>query len=153
MDLDNEELEATRKLHGLDKKKNGNDTNVGSIEDYISRLKKIIKKCDECKFATCEQCEICWRDVQAIKIVLKNLDALCDMQRSADRELKNTRKINEEHQKENEQKDKIIDEIQKEVRDHIGFENRLKRDNREPDLFNQGRFYVANNINNIMKGK
>lgn len=52
-----------------------------------------------------------------------------------------------------EKKDKIIDEIQKEVRDHIGFENRLKRDNREPDLFNQGRFYVANNINNIMKGK
>ena len=49
-------------------------------------------------------------------------------------------------------KDKIIDEIQKEVRDHIGFENRLKRDNREPDLFNQGRFYVANNINNILKG-
>ena len=52
-----------------------------------------------------------------------------------------------------EKKDKIIDEIQKEVRDHIGFENRLKRDNKEPDLFNQGRFYVANNINNIMKRK
>lgn len=50
-------------------------------------------------------------------------------------------------------KDKMIDEIQKEVRDHIGFENRLKRDNKEPDLFNQGRFYVANNINNILKGK
>lgn len=47
-------------------------------------------------------------------------------------------------------KDKIIDEIQEEVLDHIGFENRLKRDNREPDLFNQGRFYVANNINNIL---
>lgn len=52
-----------------------------------------------------------------------------------------------------EKKDKQIDEIQKEVRDHIGFENRLKRDNKEPDLFNQGRFYVANNINNILKGK
>ena len=52
-----------------------------------------------------------------------------------------------------EKKDKMIDEIQKEVRDHIGFENRLKRDNKEPDLFNQGRFYVANNINNILKGK
>ena len=52
-----------------------------------------------------------------------------------------------------EKKDKMIDEIQEEVLDHIGFENRLKRDNREPDLFNQGRFYVANNINNILKGK
>lgn len=56
-------------------------------------------------------------------------------------------------QEEIEKKDKMIDKIQKEVRDHIGFENRLKRDNKEPDLFNQGRFYVANNINNILKGK
>ena len=56
-------------------------------------------------------------------------------------------------QAEIEKKDKMIDKIQKEVRDHIGFENRLKRDNKEPDLFNQGRFYVANNINNILKGK
>ncbi len=52
-----------------------------------------------------------------------------------------------------EKKDKIINKIQEEVLDHIGFENRLKRDNIEPDLFNQGRFYVANNINNILKGK
>lgn len=56
-------------------------------------------------------------------------------------------------QAEIEKKDKMIDKIQKEVRDHIGFENRLKRDNKEPDLFNQGRFFVANNINNILKGK
>lgn len=56
-------------------------------------------------------------------------------------------------QAEIEKKDKMIDKIQKEVRDHIGFENRLKRDNKEPDLFNQGRFYIANNINNILKGK
>lgn len=51
------------------------------------------------------------------------------------------------------QKDKMMDLIKEEVRDHIGFENRLKRDKREPDMFNQGRFYVANNINNILKGK
>ena len=57
------------------------------------------------------------------------------------------------HVLECEKKDKIINKIQEEVLDHIGFENRLKRDNREPDLFNQGRFYVANNINNILKGK
>lgn len=58
-----------------------------------------------------------------------------------------------EQQEEMEKKDKIIEEIQEELRDHIGFENRLKRENKEPDLFNQGRFYVANNINNILKGK
>ena len=48
---------------------------------------------------------------------------------------------------------KIINEIQKEIREHIGFENRLKRDNREPDSYNQGRFYVANNINDILNKK
>lgn len=47
----------------------------------------------------------------------------------------------------------VIEEIKKEVRDHIGFENRLKRESREPDLFNQGRFYVANNIKNILEIK
>ena len=51
----------------------------------------------------------------------------------------------------NNNKDKIIDLIQKEISEHIGFENRLKRDNREPDMFNQGRFYVANNIRHILK--
>lgn len=50
-------------------------------------------------------------------------------------------------------KDNTLNKVQEEVRDHIGFENRLKRDNREPDMFNQGRFYVANNINNILKGR
>ena len=50
------------------------------------------------------------------------------------------------------EKDNIINKVEKETREHIGFENRLKRENREPDSFNQGRFYVANNINNILKG-
>ena len=59
----------------------------------------------------------------------------------------------QKRQKEIEKKDKIINKVQEEVHDHIGFENRLKRDNREPDMFNQGRFYVANNINNILKIK
>lgn len=59
----------------------------------------------------------------------------------------------QKQQKAIEKKDKIIDEIHKEIREHIGFENRLKRDNRKPDMFNEGRFYVANNINNILKGK
>ena len=50
-----------------------------------------------------------------------------------------------------EKKDRVINEIKKEVREHIGFERRLIRENIEPDLFNQGRFYVANEINNILK--
>lgn len=59
----------------------------------------------------------------------------------------------QKQQTELEKKNKMIELIKEEIRDHIGFENRLKRDNREPDMFNQGRFYVANNINNILKGK
>lgn len=46
-----------------------------------------------------------------------------------------------------------IENIKKEVQEHIAFENRLKRDGTEPDLFNQGRFYVANNIKDILDGK
>lgn len=42
MDLDEEELKATRKLHGLDKE-NGSDINVGSIEKDIKRCEQLIK--------------------------------------------------------------------------------------------------------------
>ncbi len=52
-----------------------------------------------------------------------------------------------------EKQQKEIENIKKEVQEHIAFENRLKRDNTEPDLFNQGRFYVANNIKDILDGK
>lgn len=36
-------------------------------EGDISRMEKIIHLCDDCKFATCEQCEINYGDVYAIK--------------------------------------------------------------------------------------
>ena len=67
--------------------------------------------------------------------------------------LQEVEKENQKLKTELKKKDNMINEIQREIRDHIGFENRLKRDNKEPDLFNQGRFYVANNINNILRGK
>lgn len=70
-----------------------------------------------------------------------------DMQKDIEAILNLIQKLQEE----NNNKDKIIDLIQKEISEHIGFENRLKRDNREPDMFNQGRFYVANNIRHILK--
>lgn len=40
MDLDDEELAATRVMHGLDKK-DGSDTNVGSIEEDIKILENL----------------------------------------------------------------------------------------------------------------
>ena len=45
-DLDEIELKATRKLHGLDKI-NGSDKNVGSIEKDIKILEKFLKEMDD----------------------------------------------------------------------------------------------------------
>lgn len=121
MDLDEIELKATRKLLGLDKKENKQqnyddndyliareecieykkvtDTNVGDIEEAIEILKNAIR-CNEKQFEELGTHILLQDDEQeAIKIVLANLEILCDMQISADRELKNARKINEEHQK------------------------------------------------------
>lgn len=33
----------------------------------LERIEKITSLCDNCKFAACEQCEISWNDIQAIK--------------------------------------------------------------------------------------
>lgn len=46
------------------------------------------------------------------------------------------------------EKNKKIDEF---CRKELAFERRLKRENREPDEFNQGRFYVSENIRKIIE--
>lgn len=48
---------------------------------------------------------------------------------------------------------KIIDKISDYCRKELAFEKRLKRDNRTPDMFNQGRFYTCQNILDIINGK
>lgn len=50
----------------------------------------------------------------AIKTLLCNLEALCDMQRSADRELQRQKQINEEHQKINGELRERVKELEKE---------------------------------------
>ena len=52
----------------------------------------------------------------AIKTLLCNLEALCDMQRSADRELQRQKQINEEHQKINGELREKVKELEKENR-------------------------------------
>ena len=98
-DLDDEELKATRILLGLEKE---------GIEKNIKNLKEYIKEDDiYARYKNGEYNELsdfemfCINHCKDIEVVLGNLDALCDMQRTADIELKNARKINEEHQKEN----------------------------------------------------
>ena len=115
---------------------------MSNIEDAIKRCKEIISKCDDCKFATCEQCEINWTDIQAIKIVLGNLEALCDMQKSADRELENAKKINEEHRKENADLMKAINVVEKEKGEWIEDCNNLKKKVKELEE----ELYSANKI-------
>lgn len=51
------------------------------------------------------------------------------------------------YEKEKEKKKKIDEFCRKE----LAFERRLKRENRQPDEFNQGRFYVSENIRKIIK--
>ena len=46
------------------------------------------------------------------------------------------------------EKNKKIDEF---CRKELAFERRLKRENREPDEFNQGGFYVSENIRKIIE--
>lgn len=75
------------------------DINVGSIEEAIKQLKDL--KRDRLSFIIGdeEHDKIYLKDIQAIETVLGNLEVLCDMQRSANRELKNAKQINEEHKK------------------------------------------------------
>ena len=48
---------------------------------------------------------------------------------------------------------KIINEIYDFCRRELAFEKRLKREKREPDEFNQGKFYVCENIKAIITNK
>ena len=71
------------------------------IKESIKQLEDLKK--DRLSFVTGdkEHDNIFLKDVQAIEIVLGNLEALADMQRTADKELENVKKINEEHKREN----------------------------------------------------
>ena len=66
---------------------------MNNIEDAIKRCKELIKPEHSNWIGLTNQ--------SAIKIVLGNLEALADMQKTADRELENARRINEEHKREN----------------------------------------------------
>ena len=91
---------------------NGSDINVGSIEEAIEILRNAIR-CNEKQFEELGTHILLQDDEQeAIKIVLGNLEILSDMQRSADRELKRQKQINEEHQKINGELRKKVKELE-----------------------------------------
>ena len=39
-------------------------------EEEIKTIENIINRCSECKFATCENCEISWNEIKVIKKLL-----------------------------------------------------------------------------------
>ena len=51
-----------------------------NIDEDIKTLEELINNCEECKFATCEQCEINWTKVQAIKNVLNEVKEYKDIE-------------------------------------------------------------------------
>ena len=111
-DLDNEELEATR------------SSEINSIEEAIKRCKELIKPV-----------HINWiggMNQNAIKILIGNLEALSDMQDSANREIKELRKKVKELEKE-------VEKYKKSLIKRIKYCNEL-----EKDLFENCENYVVN---------
>lgn len=45
----------------------------------IEILEKLVERCKECKFACCEQCEINWKEVQAIENLLENSKKIIEL--------------------------------------------------------------------------
>lgn len=41
-----------------------------SEDEATDKLKELVARCKECKFASCENCEINWNEVKAIKTIL-----------------------------------------------------------------------------------
>lgn len=110
-DLDNEEIEATRDL-----KVKGRYGDVKSIDEAIWRCKELIKPV-----------HINWiggMNQNAIEILLGNLEALSDMQNSANREIKELRKKVKELEK---YEQMYLDEVDKHVDTILIYNSLLKR--------------------------
>ena len=57
-------------------------------EKAFKRIKDLSEQCSNCKFVACEQCEINATDIQALRIVLGNYEALQNMYNASEKELK-----------------------------------------------------------------
>lgn len=113
---------------------NGSDINVGSIEEAIEILRNAIR-CNEKQFEELGIHILLQDDEEeAIKIVLGNLEILSDMQRSADRELKRQKQINEEHQKLNGELREKVKELEKENSTLKNFTSSIFNNNIEKDF-------------------
>ena len=95
---------------------------MSSIEEDIKILESMLEEYENCSVPEIDmQVDVTFgkKQANAIKTLLGNLEALCDMQRSADRELKRQKQINEEHKKQNAELMKAINTLEKEKGDWI----------------------------------
>lgn len=123
---------------------NGNDTNVGSIENSIEDIlksEKLIKKCDECKLNECINCEISWTEIDLIRRIVDNYKRVL----KENEELKNAVNIVNKEKSDwirayQEEKDKQFELLRssipvKEVKDEIEeYKNMLKTCNKAKDI-------------------
>ena len=54
-----------------------------SEDEATEKLKRLVARCKECKFATCENCEINWTEVQAIETILDLYQQKCKQNKDA----------------------------------------------------------------------
>lgn len=89
---------------------------MSSIEEDIKILESMLEEYENCSVPEIDmQVDVTFgkKQANAIKTLLGNLEALCDMQRSADRELKRQKQINEEHKKLNGELREKVKELEK----------------------------------------
>lgn len=121
---------------------------INSIEEAVEILRNAIK-CNEKQFEELGTHILLQDDEQeAIKIVLGNLEALCDMQRSSDREIQRQKQINEEHRKEN----GLLREEVKELEKNIEKISESSSNNEELiEKLNSGETFTVNQLGFIKK--
>ena len=131
-----------------------------NIEEAIEYLKENLKNWKDTRpsLSNTDIVEEVDKDYKAIETLL----TAYEKEKEKNKELSNSydklaKECNEENRRcmlltvENQdlkEKNKKIDEF---CRKELAFERRLKREDREPDEFNQGRFYVSENIRKIIE--
>ena len=127
---------------------------MNNIEDAIKKLKKFCDYEDSVVLIDNALIEI----QDAIEIVLGNLEALCDMQKSADRELENARRINEEHKRENGELREKVKELEEElysankiVEEYLDGIPKQKIKDKIEEIEKEENLYAKNNIIKILQ--
>lgn len=109
---------------------------MNNIEDAIKRCKELTKPEHSNWIGLTNQ--------SAIKIILGNLEALVDIQKTADRELEKARRINEEHKKEN-------GELREKVKEYLDGIPKQKIKDKIEEIEKEENLYAKTNIIKVLQ--